>query len=76
VLADWHGHGVAQELMTASIAEARRRRADAIWLGVWERNPRALAFYRRCGFVEVGDHVFPLGNDPQRDLVMVLALDN
>ena len=76
VLADWHGHGVAQELMTASIAEARHRRADAIWLGVWERNPRALAFYRRCGFVEVGDHVFPLGNDPQRDLVMVLALDN
>ncbi len=74
VLADWHGHGVAQELMTASIAEARHRRADAIWLGVWERNPRALAFYRRCGFVEVGDHVFPLGNDPQRDLVMALSL--
>ncbi len=74
VVADWHGHGVAQELMAACIAEARRRRSDAIWLGVWERNPRAIAFYRRCGFVEVGDHVFPLGDDPQRDLVMVLSL--
>lgn len=74
VVASWHGHGVAQELMAACIAEARRRRSDAIWLGVWERNPRALAFYRRCGFIEVGDHVFPLGNDPQRDLVMVCPL--
>ena len=76
VVANWHGHGVAQELMAASIAEARRRRSDVIWLGVWERNPRAIAFYRRCGFDEVGDHVFPLGNDRQRDLVMALALDD
>ena len=41
-----------------------------IWLGVWEKNPKAISFYKKFGFVEVGDQVFPLGNDPQRDIVM------
>jgi RimJ/RimL family protein N-acetyltransferase len=41
-----------------------------VWLGVWERNPRAIAFYKKFGFLEVGVHVFPLGFDPQRDIVM------
>jgi ribosomal protein S18 acetylase RimI-like enzyme len=41
-----------------------------VWLGVWERNPKAIAFYKKFGFREVGAHVFPLGSDPQRDVVM------
>jgi ribosomal protein S18 acetylase RimI-like enzyme len=47
-----------------------RRRSDVAWLGVWERNARAIAFYRKFGFAEVGEHVFLLGKDPQRDVVM------
>lgn len=70
----WHGKGVAQELMRAGIEEATRHGSDAVWLGVWEHNPRAIAFYRKCGFVEVGDQVFPLGRDLQRDVVMVKML--
>jgi ribosomal protein S18 acetylase RimI-like enzyme len=70
VAKDWHGQGVAQELMAASIEALKGRGSDVVWLGVWERNPRAIAFYRKLGFVEVGDHVFPLGTDPQRDIVM------
>jgi ribosomal protein S18 acetylase RimI-like enzyme len=70
VVGDCHGKGVAHELMTASIEEIRRRGCDVIWLGVWERNPRAIAFYRKFGFEAVGEHVFPVGNDPQRDVVM------
>ena len=65
-----HGKGVAVDLMKASIEEMRRRRVDVIWLGVWERNPRAIAFYRKFEFVPVGEHVFQLGSDPQRDIVM------
>lgn len=72
---EWHGRGLAQELMAASVREAKERDADVLWLGVWERNPRAIAFYRRCGFAEVGEQVFVLGSDPQRDLVMALPLD-
>ncbi len=71
VAREWHGRGVAQMLMAEALRLAESGGADAVWLGVWERNPRAIAFYRRLGFVENGDHVFPLGDDPQRDLVMV-----
>lgn len=74
VAADWHGKGVAQELMAACIGEIQQRGADAVWLGVWEHNPRAIAFYRKFGFVEVGDHTFPLGHDLQRDIVMVRSV--
>lgn len=70
----WHGKGIAQELMDACIEALQARGSDVAWLGVWERNPRAIAFYRKCGFVEVGDHVFPLGNDPQRDIVMARSI--
>ncbi|HRO86747.1 GNAT family N-acetyltransferase [Denitratimonas tolerans] len=70
----WHGAGIAQALMQASIERMRQRASDVVWLGVWEHNPRALAFYRKVGFAVAGEHVFPLGGDPQRDLVMVLPL--
>lgn len=70
VAAAWHGKGIAQELMAESLRLAEAGGADQVWLGVWEHNPRAVAFYRKFGFAEVGDHVFPVGNDPQRDLVM------
>lgn len=67
---DWQGKGVAQALMRACLGEMQARGSDVVWLGVWEHNPRAIAFYRKFGFVEVGDHVFPVGSDPQRDIVM------
>jgi ribosomal protein S18 acetylase RimI-like enzyme len=70
VLSDFHGKGVAQELMCASIDAMTSRNCDVAWLGVWERNSKAVAFYTKIGFVEVGEHVFLLGRDPQRDLVM------
>lgn len=66
----WHGQGIAQALMAACVAEFQRRGTEVIWLGVWEHNSRALAFYRKQGFEEVGDHVFQLGEDPQRDLIL------
>ena len=70
VARDWHGKGVAQALMQASLEAMRTRGSDVVWLGVWERNARASAFYRKSGFVETGDHVFAVGTDPQRDIVM------
>jgi len=64
------GRGLAQRLMQAVVVEAAEWNGRALWLGVWERNPRAIAFYRKCGFVEVGAHVFRLGDDAQTDLIM------
>ena len=71
---DWHGRGVAQPLMDRVKAEARARGAKTLWLGVWEKNDRARAFYAKCGFVEVGDHIFLFGTDAQTDKVMSLLL--
>lgn len=70
----WHGRGVARELMDRVRAEARARGGKTLWLGVWERNDRARAFYRKCGFVDVGEHIFLFGTDPQTDRVMVSTL--
>jgi ribosomal protein S18 acetylase RimI-like enzyme len=70
----WKGRGIAQALMEAVTAEARVRNAERLWLGVWEKNPRAIAFYGKCGFVDVGWQPFTVGTDPQRDRVLELRL--
>jgi diamine N-acetyltransferase len=70
VAQQWLGHKVGAALMRACIDEARQSGYQTLWLGVWERNPRARAFYRRWDFQEVGDHIFQLGSDPQTDIVM------
>jgi GNAT superfamily N-acetyltransferase len=66
----WIGQGVGARLMRAALDEAARAGCDAAWLGVWERNPRAITFYRKWGFEEVGAQTFLLGSDLQRDVVM------
>jgi GNAT superfamily N-acetyltransferase len=70
----WLGRGVGPALMQRCIEEARRMGFQTIWLGVWERNHRAQAFYRKWNFHEVGEHIFQLGSDPQRDIVMQRAI--
>jgi ribosomal protein S18 acetylase RimI-like enzyme len=67
---DWLGRGIGEQLMRACIDEARKAGHETIWLGVWERNARAQAFYRKWNFRTVGEHMFQLGSDLQRDLLM------
>lgn len=67
----FHGTGVARALMAECVAEAARRGATAVWLGVWERNARAIRFYEKCGFRDVGSQHFLLGSDVQTDRVMM-----
>jgi ribosomal protein S18 acetylase RimI-like enzyme len=70
----WHGRRVAQALMDAVIEAAQARGAQTLWLGVWERNPRAVAFYAKFGFVRVGEHTFVLGDDAQTDWLFARPL--
>jgi GNAT superfamily N-acetyltransferase len=65
-----HGHGVAQSLMDAVLLHARALGGTRLWLGVWERNPRAIAFYRKAGFAQCATQPFLLGSDLQTDWVM------
>lgn len=74
VARQWHGQGVAQALMDAAIESAKARGAQTLWLGVWERNPRAVAFYGKYGFSRVGEHTFTLGSDAQTDWLLARSL--
>lgn len=67
---EWLGRGVGGALMHACLDEARSAGYETIWLGVWERNARAQAFYRKWDFRAVGEHMFQLGSDSQRDILM------
>lgn len=64
------GRGVGKALLDFSLEEGRRRGCDAIWLGVWENNAKAIAFYDRQGFVPFGKHDFVIGTDVQTDVLM------
>lgn len=71
----WHGQGIAPILMSATVEAARQAGGRTLWLGVWERNERAIAFYRKSGFREAGTQTFVLGADHQRDFVLTRPLD-
>jgi ribosomal protein S18 acetylase RimI-like enzyme len=66
----YHGTGVASHLMDACMREAQAQGAGVVWLGVWERNPRAIRFYEKRGFVDVGGKTFQMGEELQFDRVM------
>jgi len=66
----WIGAGVGALLMQRCLVEAASRGRRTIWLGVWERNVRAIGFYQRWHFAIVGSQPFQLGSDRQNDRVM------
>ena len=71
VLKEFHGKGIAQQLMDLIISYAKEQHYEVIWLGVWEHNNRAQQFYKKYGFIASGHiHDFPIGNTPQTDIWM------
>ena len=72
----WHGRGIGGPLMRACVDEARRAGHRMMWLGVWEHNGRAQAFYRKWGFQKVGEHIFQVGSDPQNDVLMEMKIED
>jgi diamine N-acetyltransferase len=76
VCAAYHGKGVGKILLDHALAIALEKNADQVWLGVWENNLRAIAFYRKNGFEAFDQHVFMLGDDMQTDILMRRAMFN
>jgi ribosomal protein S18 acetylase RimI-like enzyme len=68
------GKRVGQILFEKAIELAKEKNVSYVWLGVWEENHRALAFYKKNGFVPFDKHIFKLGNDAQTDIMMKFAL--
>jgi len=61
------GKGIGKAMMQHAITYASDQHYTKIWLGVWEKNERAIAFYQSFGFSKFGEHDFLLGTDLQRD---------
>lgn len=70
VAEDWIGTGLGGALMRRILDLAQAGGYTSLVLGVWEHNARAIAFYQRFGFKEIGEHEFVLGTDVQRDLIL------
>jgi len=74
VYRQWHGCGVAQALMHLALDATRGTGCRRSLLGVYAENARAIAFYRRLGFVRVGTRSFKVGQTLCADLVMSRSL--
>ncbi len=68
--AEYQGKGLGQYLMQQAINIAQNRGKRYIWLGVWEKNEKALRFYKKNGFYKIGAHSFVMGDDDQTDFLM------
>ncbi|MDM5357034.1 GNAT family N-acetyltransferase [Peribacillus sp. RS7] len=67
-------HGLGKYLLNKAIEIAMDRNKKKIWLGVWEKNENAIAFYKKLGFVQTGAHSFYMGDEEQMDLIMTKTL--
>lgn len=70
VLKAFHGQNVGQVLYEKALEIAKDADVDFVWLGVWEKNSRAMRFYSKNGFVPFDKHIFRLGSDEQTDIMM------
>ena len=69
VLKEYHSKKIGAALMNFALDFATEKNYELIWLGVWEHNERARAFYNKFGFEDSGVmHPFPIGNTPQTDV--------
>jgi len=74
VIQEYQGKKVGQQLYEKAIQVAKEKKAQYIWLGVWEENHKAIQFYNKNGFEVFDKHVFVLGDEKQTDLMMRLFI--
>lgn len=55
LLAPFQGRGFGKQLLDRCLAEALAHQYDVLWLGVWDGNHAAMAFYQHQGFIRVGE---------------------
>lgn len=74
IKSEYQGEGLGGRLLRYSLSEAKDRGLDWLWLGVWENNQKAIAFYTHYGFQVFDQHNFRLGNELQRDYLMKIKI--
>lgn len=66
--------GLGKLLIHKAIEIAKQLKKEKLWLGVWEQNENAIAFYKKLGFMQTGSHIFKLGDEEQLDFIMTKSI--
>jgi ribosomal protein S18 acetylase RimI-like enzyme len=74
VLPTLKGMKIGKQLINHALLVARQQHYEVLWLGVWQENKNAIAFYNKMGFTIFGEHDFILGTDVQKDWLMKITL--
>lgn len=72
---DFKRRGIGKYMLEQAITIAKEKKKSQVWLGVWEKNMNALAFYQKMGFVQIDAHSFYMGDDEQTDFIMKKMID-
>ncbi|WP_342577265.1 GNAT family N-acetyltransferase [Psychrobacillus sp. FSL K6-2843] len=67
-------HGIGKYLFNKAMDIAVKSNKQKIWLGVWDKNENAIAFYEKMGFIQTGAHSFYMGDEEQIDFIMTKTL--
>ncbi|MFC7677319.1 GNAT family N-acetyltransferase [Paenibacillus sp. GCM10028914] len=70
----FQGKGLGKYLLNKALEIANEQNKEMVWLGVWEKNENAIAFYKKMGFVQTGAHAFYMGDEEQIDFIMTKTL--
>jgi ribosomal protein S18 acetylase RimI-like enzyme len=76
IMKQYWGQSIGQTLLDFALKQATEQKCTTVWLGVWERNYRALRFYQKNGFQPFSRHIFQVGDDPQWDILMKKEIYN
>lgn len=76
VLEAFQGQGIGEWMLAEIKQIALKKGKQFLWLGVWEKNRKAIRFYQRLGFTKFGTHPYFIGKDKQTDWLMRFDLIN
>lgn len=76
LLKEFHGKGYAELMMNVCEKQARQLGYSKFWLGVWEKNFKALKFYQKQGFEKISSHDFVMGSETQTDFILMKVIQS
>ncbi|QBP41270.1 GNAT family N-acetyltransferase [Paenisporosarcina antarctica] len=74
IIKKFQKQGLGKSLLNKAMEIAMEYKKKKVWLGVWEENENAIAFYKKKGFVQTDAHSFYMGDEEQVDLIMTKTL--
>ena len=74
VIKEMKGRGIGRFMIEKTIEIAKNSGFNYVWLGVWAENAIAISFYQKMGFAVFGEHIFMMGDDAQKDFLMMIEV--